>query len=53
VFGHTHRAESVSRDGVLYFNPGSAGLQRGSGAATVGILRVTEHGLTGEVIRLG
>ena len=52
VFGHTHRAESVSRDGVLYFNPGSAGIQRSGGAASVGILRVTEEGLLGEVVRL-
>jgi putative phosphoesterase len=52
VFGHTHRAESVNRDGVLYLNPGSAGVQHGSGAATVGIIRITEDGLSGEVIRL-
>lgn len=28
VSGHTHKAEQVSRDGVLYVNPGSAGPRR-------------------------
>ncbi len=28
VFGHSHKQESYSRHGVLYINPGSAGLRR-------------------------
>ena len=28
VYGHSHRPEIEMRDGVLYFNPGSAGPRR-------------------------
>ena len=52
VYGHTHRAESVSRDGVLCFNPGSGGAQRGQTRATVGILTLTEGECQGEIVRL-
>ena len=37
LFGHTHRYENNTKNGVLYFNPGeSAGMQKGSNA--IGIL---------------
>ena len=37
LYGHTHRYENSTRNGVLYFNPGeSAGMQKGSNA--IGIL---------------
>ena len=37
LYGHTHRYENNTKNGVLYFNPGeSAGMQKGSNA--VGIL---------------
>tara|TARA_B100000575_G_scaffold278927_1_gene266760 strand:+ start:290 stop:781 length:492 start_codon:yes stop_codon:yes gene_type:complete len=37
LYGHTHRYENLTKNGVLYFNPGeSAGMQKGSNA--IGIL---------------
>jgi putative phosphoesterase len=37
LYGHTHRYENDTRNGVLFFNPGeSAGMQKGSNA--IGIL---------------
>ena len=37
LYGHTHRYENSTKNGVLYFNPGeSAGMQKGSNA--IGIL---------------
>ena len=37
IYGHTHRYENNTENGVLYFNPGeSAGMQKGSNA--IGIL---------------
>lgn len=40
IFGHSHVAEAERRDGVLYFNPGSAGPRRYDLPATVGILEI-------------
>ena len=41
LYGHTHRYENNTRDGVLYFNPGeSAGMRKGSNA--IGILDLEE-----------
>ena len=40
LYGHTHRYENETRNGVLFFNPGeSAGMQKGSNA--IGILDLT------------
>ena len=40
LYGHTHRYENNTKNGVLYFNPGeSAGMQKGRNA--VGILDLT------------
>tara|TARA_B100001287_G_C22603104_1_gene491410 strand:+ start:414 stop:905 length:492 start_codon:yes stop_codon:yes gene_type:complete len=37
LYGHTHRYENITKNGVLYFNPGeSTGMQKGSNA--IGIL---------------
>ena len=37
LYGHTHRYENKTKNGILYFNPGeSAGMQKGSNA--IGIL---------------
>jgi len=38
VFGHTHKAFSETIDGVLYFNPGSAGKPKSGPGRTVAIL---------------
>lgn len=50
VFGHSHRAANVMKDGVLMFNPGSAGGSR-MAAATVGLLTV-DDAITGRIIKL-
>ena len=51
VWGHIHEQVSELRDGVRYFNPGSAG---GIGAlATCGILTTGAEGFTIEPILLG
>ena len=40
LYGHTHRYENYTKNGVLYFNPGeSAGMLKGSNA--IGILDLT------------
>ncbi len=37
LYGHTHRYENITKNGILYFNPGeSAGMQKGRNA--IGIL---------------
>jgi putative phosphoesterase len=51
IYGHTHRAANVVRDGVLFFNPGSATDRRFATLNTVGILEVGK-GIKGEIIEL-
>lgn len=46
IFGHSHQPEITWRDGVLYFNPGSAGPRRFQLPVTVGILECCQ----GEVL---
>ena len=50
VWGHIHEQVSELRDGVRYFNPGTAGGI--GGAATCGILTVTGHNFTIEHVYL-
>ncbi len=52
VHGHTHEPSVLDREGVLYFNPGSAGPQRFDLPITVGRLRVNGVKVQAEVIRL-
>ena len=40
IFGHLHRPVREEREGVLYFNPGSAGLARGDDPRSFGFLRI-------------
>jgi hypothetical protein len=42
VSGHSHKASVEVRDGVLFFNPGSAGPRRFSLPVTVGFLTVVD-----------
>ncbi len=44
VFGHSHRAEITWRNGILYFNPGSAGPRRFGRPATAGLLTLDAAG---------
>ena len=52
ISGHSHKPSSEVRDGVLYFNPGSAGPRRFSLPTTVGMLRIREGKLVAELIEL-
>jgi uncharacterized protein len=52
ITGHTHRPKMETRDGVLYFNPGSAGPRRFDLPVSVGRLSVVDGKLRGELIYL-
>jgi predicted phosphodiesterase len=52
VSGHSHVPKQEMRDGVLYFNPGSAGPQRFKLPVTIGKL-IAEGGVVrGELLQL-
>ena len=51
VSGHSHKASVQVRDGVIYFNPGSAGPRRFSLPVTVGFVTV-EDGVEASVKEL-
>jgi uncharacterized protein len=51
VSGHSHKASVQVRDGVIYFNPGSAGPRRFSWPVTVGFVTV-EDGVEASVMEL-
>ena len=53
ISGHSHRPSSEVRDGVLYFNPGSAGPRRFSLPVTLARLHVgPDGGLDTEFVQL-
>ncbi|TDT37724.1 hypothetical protein DES49_2682 [Halospina denitrificans] len=52
LFGHSHKPFNETKEGVLYFNPGSAGPRRFSLPVTVGRLRVTDSGVQGHIQEL-
>ena len=52
VYGHSHVPKSEMKNGVLYFNPGSAGPRRFKLPVTVGRLIVDKGALRSEIIEL-
>jgi putative phosphoesterase len=52
IFGHSHRPAIDWRNGVLYFNPGSAGPRRFSLPVTVGRIEIVDGELRPEIIQL-
>ena len=52
ITGHTHRPKMETKDGVLYFNPGSAGPRRFILPITVGRLSIVDEKVRGEIITL-
>ena len=52
IFGHSHMPASYVKDGVLYFNPGSAGPRRFKLPVTVGRFTIVDSGLKSEIIDL-
>jgi putative phosphoesterase len=52
VSGHSHVPKQEKRNGVLYFNPGSAGPRRFKLPVTLGRLLVEDRTVRGELIAL-
>jgi putative phosphoesterase len=52
VSGHSHVPKQEMRDGVLYFNPGSAGPRRFKLPVSIGKLFVENGGVRGEIVTL-
>lgn len=52
ISGHSHVPNQETRDGVLYFNPGSAGPRRFKLPVTVGKLVVEGGEVRGEIITI-
>ena len=51
IYGHSHQPKIETKNGTLFFNPGSAGPRRFRLPITVG--RMTEHGkLRAEIVEL-
>ena len=52
IYGHSHVPKQETINGVLYFNPGSAGPRRFRLPVTVGRITVTRRKLSSEIIEL-
>ena len=52
ISGHSHVPKQEMRDGVLYFNPGSAGPRRFKLPITVGRLVCEDESVRGEIITI-
>jgi len=52
IAGHSHSAKGEVRDGVLYFNPGSAGPRRFHLPVTIGVISVEGGSLDCEIVVL-
>ena len=52
ISGHSHRPRQEERDGVLFFNPGSAGPRRFKLPAAVGRLTVDAGRVRGRILEL-
>ncbi len=50
VYGHSHFPVNHRRDGILFFNPGTACDRRHAISNTVGILEVGESAINGRII---
>ena len=53
VYGHSHVPRQEMKNGVLYFNPGSAGPGRFKLPVSVGRLHLTNGKLESEIVKLG
>jgi len=49
ISGHSHKPAQQMKDGVLYFNPGSAGLRRFSLPISIGRLEISAAGIRGSL----
>lgn len=53
ISGHSHQPRQEERDGVLFFNPGSAGPRRFKLPVSVGLLHLDGREVRGELLSLG
>lgn len=52
VFGHSHIATNVRKDGILFFNPGSPTDKIFASKNSYGILEVTDKKIEGKIVEL-
>jgi predicted phosphodiesterase len=52
VYGHSHQPKIEEKNGVLYFNPGSAGPRRFHLPVSVGKLRLASGNARGKLLTL-
>jgi uncharacterized protein len=52
ISGHTHKPKIETKEGVLYFNPGSAGPRRFNLPIAIGRLTISDQDLRAEIIEL-
>ena len=52
ISGHSHQPKQELKDGVLYFNPGSAGPRRFKLPITVGKLEIVSGKISSKIIQL-
>jgi uncharacterized protein len=52
ITGHSHQPKIETRDGILYFNPGSAGPRRFHLPVSVGRLTMSGAGLQAQIVNL-
>jgi hypothetical protein len=52
IYGHSHVPKQEMKDGMLYFNPGSAGPRRFRSPVTVGKLVIDAGKIRGDIIQL-
>lgn len=52
IYGHSHLPNQEMKNGVLYFNPGSAGPKRFKLPITIGKLFLENSKLRGEIVRI-
>ena len=53
ISGHSHKPSIRWREGVLYFNPGSAGPRRFKLPTSVGILEMQDRGIEPRIVNIG
>ena len=52
ISGHSHQPKQEIKDGVLYFNPGSAGQRRFKLPVTLGRLEITNGRVQGKILEV-
>ncbi|HEY2498825.1 MAG TPA: metallophosphoesterase family protein [Candidatus Angelobacter sp.] len=53
ISGHSHQPKQEMKEGVLYFNPGSAGPRRFKLPISVGRMEIAEEKLSAEILQIG